>query len=138
MLRRVKPGSGKGADVFRKPDEQRHQHETEKKRHRAIDFPDLEIDRGTAEHQRGCRKQQPAEIQTEMVDEEIGIDRDTERDETAARRMVRKTKIEQAPGAADVAADAGIHEAGKQRHAGNAKEIRLWIDPGATRGLEDL
>ena len=52
--------------------------------------------------------------------------------------MIGEAEIEQPPGATDVAADAGIHEAGEQRHARDPEEIRLRIDPGADRGLEDF
>jgi hypothetical protein len=51
---------------------------------------------------------------------------------------MREAEVEQAPGAGDVGADGGIHEAREQRHAADAQDGRLRIDPGADRGLEDL
>ena len=52
--------------------------------------------------------------------------------------MMGELEIEQPPRAAEIAADAGIHEAGEQRHATDAEEIRLRVNPGADLRLEDL
>src|SRR5947207_11699280 len=96
------------------------------------------MDRGAAEQPRGRGKQQPAQVDREMMGEEVEIDRSAERDQAPPPRMVRKPEIEQPTGAAEIAADAGIHEAGEQRHAADAEETRLRVNPGADRGLEDL
>src|SRR5829696_3569713 len=100
--------------------------------------PYLEMDGGTAEQPCGDGKQQPAQIDHEMMAEEVEVDRNAERDQAPSPRMVRKSEIEQPPGAAEIAADAGIHEAGEQRHAADAEEIRLRINPGPGLRLEDL
>ena len=71
-----------------------------------------------------------------MVREEIGVDRQPQEIDRPQRRMVREAEIEQPPGARDIAANRGIHEAGKQRHAGDVENTRLRIDPGADAGLE--
>jgi len=70
--------------------------------------------------------------------EEVDIDRDAEDDQAEAARMLREAEIEQSPAAADVAADAGIHEAREQRHAADMEDAGLRIDPGPDRGLENL
>ena len=122
-LRRVEPDFRECPDVFRKPDEHRHQQQTKQQRHRAADVPGLEMDSGAAEQPRGSGKQQPAQIDDEMMGEEVEIDRSAQRDQAAPPRMVRKAEIEQAPGAAEIAADAGIHEAREQRHAADAEKL---------------
>ena len=71
-----------------------------------------------------------------MVREEIDVDRERQEIDRPQRRMVGEAEIEQPPGARDVAADRGIHEAGEQRHAGDVEDARLRIDPGADAGLE--
>ena len=70
--------------------------------------------------------------------EEIDVDRDAEHGQAEAPRMMGKLEIEQPPRAAEIAADAGIHEAGEQRHAADPEEIRLRVNPGAGLRLEDL
>jgi len=73
-----------------------------------------------------------------MMREEIDVDRDAEHDQRPCRRMRLELEMEQRPGAAEIAADAGIHEAGEQRHAADAQDRLFGVDPGADRGLEDL
>src|SRR5207253_10570300 len=100
--------------------------------------PNPEIDAGAEEQPAGKSEQQPAQVRHEVVAEEIDVDRDAEHGQAEAPRMMRELEIEQPPRAAEIAADAGIHEAGEQRHATDAEEIRLRVDPGAGLRLEDL
>ena len=137
-LLRIEPDPRESADVLRQPDEQRHQDKPEQQRHRAMHAPDLEMDRGEREQQRGPAEQQQPAVEPIVVGEEVEIDRCTQTDQPAPRRMAGEAEIEQPPDAAEIAADARIHEAGKQRHATDPDQARLGIDPRAGRGLEQL
>ena len=68
--------------------------------------PNPEIDAGAEEQPTGPCEQQPAQIRHEVVAEEIDVDRDAERGQAEAPRMMGKLEIEQPPGAAEIAADA--------------------------------
>src|SRR5439155_1867453 len=100
--------------------------------------PNPEIDAGAEEQPAGKSEQQPAQVRHEVVAEEIDVDRDAEHGQAEAPRMIGKLEIEQPPRAAEITADAGIHEAGEQRHATDAEGIRLRVNPGAGLRLEDL
>ena len=80
----------------------------------------------------------PAHIGHIMVREEICVDRNAQGGEPGGRRVRLELQVEQGPCAAQIAADARVHEAGEQRHRGDAEEAFFWIDPGADGGLEDF
>src|SRR5437899_11234265 len=73
-----------------------------------------------------------------MVGKEIDVDRNAQQDQAKSRGVMVEVKIEQAPGTAEIAADAGVHEASEQGYAADPEEIRLRVNPGADLCLEDF
>ena len=59
--------------------------QAEQKRHRATIVPDFELDRGAAEQPRSRSKQKPAQIDHEMMGEEVEIGRNAQRDQARRR-----------------------------------------------------
>ncbi|MCY1555408.1 hypothetical protein D9M68_920720 [compost metagenome] len=74
-------------------------------------------------------EEQPAEIEDEMVAEEIDVDGQSQQHGGPDRGIAGEGNVEDALDAGHIGADTGIHEAGKQRHAAETEQGVLRVNP---------
>jgi hypothetical protein len=90
---------------------------------------DAEPDAGAGIKAKGGREQDQPDIGQEMVGEEVDIDRRRQQHRGPERRVGVESHPEDADHAGHVAADAGIYEAGKERHAQQLEGPGLGVGP---------
>lgn len=109
----VFPDAEEGGDVFGQPDEKADQDEGEEQRHFSVPVIGTKDHRCAGIEADGAGGDVPAVIADEVMGEEVGVDGDADQGRHPVGGIVANAHIQQPPRLNDVAADGGIHEAGK-------------------------
>lgn len=139
-LIRVLPGAGDGAEVFGDVDEQGDKAEAEDERHLEGDRFRGETDRRSSKCDEAYCDQQPADIDNEVMREEVRIGEDSETAREPERGKAVEFEIKDPPSPRHVGTDRGIHETGEQRNTSDPQYGVFRVTPGADTigGFEQL
>ena len=129
MLVGVDPGAEESGDVLGDPDEEADQHEGQRHGHPVAALERGEVHAAVAELPEQDGDQQPAPVADEMVGEEVGVDRQCQRQRDTMLRVSGQAQLELPPGLGHVTGNRRVHETGIQRHTKHFRVAGFRIAP---------